>query len=995
MKNKFLSLSIHTHLVILMFLLTLPFMILIVHSGIVQRSEAIENAKKESLKFISIIAGEQQSMVSGVEQLVMALSFLPELQSRNVEATDTILVDLMKKNPQYTNIAVMDKDGWVWGTAAAFTGKLSLGDRKYFKDAVRTGEFSSGEFTIGRISGKPIINFGYPVKDRSNRLIAVIGAAFDLEYIRHNFKKMNLPAGSSFSVMDRTGITLYTDLSDNRSGRLAEKHDSDIQIFNKMKDGPDEGTFEAVGNEGTPLFIAYKKIGLPNESEPYLYIRSSIPRNSAASGANAAMIKNLAVLISFSLVWLLLSWFIGKLIILNPIRLLRTASQQLAAGADVVNVSSIVRGGEFGELALAFDHMAETLVQREAAKNAAETALRESEGKFRDLAEKSLVGINLVQDGLIKYVNETCADMVEYRVDEIIDKMTVKDVIHPDDLPLAEENIRRHMSGEMKSARYELRICAKSGKIKYTESFSSATQYRGKLAIITSVLDITDRKKAEDELRRLSTAVEQAAEEVIITDTEGVIQYVNPAFEKITGYTREDVIGRTPRVLKSGVHDADFYKVLWGTIQGGHVWTGRITNRKQDGKLIQEDATITPLFDSALQIIGYVSLKKDVTEEVKLEAQFFHAQKMEAVGTLAAGIAHDFNNILSSILGHATLLQFDLSPDHPHYKRLQDIESQVMSGASLTRHLLGFARGGKYEVKPTDLNKFVEKSSEMFGRTEKGISIKKTFQQGIWTVAVDQGQIEQVLLNIFINAAHAMSGEGNIYLETKNVELREADVRPHGVKTGRYVKLSVTDTGKGMDKATLERIFDPFFTTKDPGKGTGLGLASAYGIIKNHGGFITVYSEPDKGSTFCINLPASESEAESIYDDKQIDLTLRGRETILAVDDEKGNLSLTKQILENLGYRVFTAESGQEAIAIFKESGKDIDLIILDMIMPGMSGRKVFDTLRAMAPAAKILLSSGYSINGEAQQLMDQGCNGFIQKPFRIQELSKKIREVL
>jgi CheY-like chemotaxis protein len=283
----------------------------------------------------------------------------------------------------------------------------------------------------------------------------------------------------------------------------------------------------------------------------------------------------------------------------------------------------------------------------------------------------------------------------------------------------------------------------------------------------------------------------------------------------------------------------------------------------------------------------------------------------------------------------------------------------------------------------------------MFGRTEKGISIKKTFQQGIWTVAVDQGQIEQVLLNIFINAAHAMSGEGNIYLETKNVELREADVRPHGVKTGRYVKLSVTDTGKGMDKATLERIFDPFFTTKDPGKGTGLGLASAYGIIKNHGGFITVYSEPDKGSTFCINLPASESEAESIYDDKQIDLTLRGRETILAVDDEKGNLSLTKQILENLGYRVFTAESGQEAIAIFKESGKDIDLIILDMIMPGMSGRKVFDTLRAMAPAAKILLSSGYSINGEAQQLMDQGCNGFIQKPFRIQELSKKIREVL
>ncbi len=352
---------------------------------------------------------------------------------------------------------------------------------------------------------------------------------------------------------------------------------------------------------------------------------------------------------------------------------------------------------------------------------------------------------------------------------------------------------------------------------------------------------------------------------------------------------------------------------------------------------------------------------------------------MEAVGTLAAGIAHDFNNILSVILGHTSLMQFELNPDHPHYnKRLEDIEGQVMSGAGLTRQLLGFARGGKYEVKPTDLNEFVEKNSAMFGRTEKRISINTVFQQDIWTVAVDQGQIEQVLMNIFINAAQAMSGEGNIYLETQNIELSDADVRLHGVKTGRYVKLSVTDTGVGMDKDTVDRIFEPFFTTKSPGKGTGLGLASAYGIIKNHEGFITVYSESGKGSTFCIYLPASG--AGSTSDDRQAALILRGQETILVVDDEKVNVPVTKQLLKNLGYRVFTAASGQEAIALFMEKGKDIDLIILYMIMPGMSGRKVFETLRAMSPSVKIILSSGYSINGEAQQLMDQGCNGFIQK---------------
>lgn len=383
-----------------------------------------------------------------------------------------------------------------------------------------------------------------------------------------------------------------------------------------------------------------------------------------------------------------------------------------------------------------------------------------------------------------------------------------------------------------------------------------------------------------------------------------------------------------------------------------------------------------------------------MTEEVKLEAQLFRAQKMEAVGTLAAGIAHDFNNILSGIQGHVTLMQFDLTPDHQHYQRLQSVESQVMSGANLTRQLLGFAQGGKYEVKPTNLNQLLEKISEMFGRTNKGISITRKLQEGILNIEADQGQIEQVLLNLFINASQAMSEEGNIYLETWNLELRDADVKPYGVHAGRYVKISVTDTGIGIAKDTLDRVFEPFFTTKGPGKGTGLGLASAYGIIKNHGGFITVYSEPGKGSSFSICLPVSETTGD-MDEDKQPDLILRGHETILIVDDEHFDVTLTKEILENLGYRVFTAGSGQEAVAVFMDKREQIDLVILDMIMPGMGGRKTFNALKAINPDIKILLASGYSLNGEAQKLLNQGCDGFIQKPFRIQELSTKIRDVL
>jgi two-component system, cell cycle sensor histidine kinase and response regulator CckA len=296
MISKFLSLPIRIHLVILISLLAFPFIILIIYSGIVERSEAINNAKQESLKFVSIIATEQQSLVAGIEQLVTALSFIPELQSRNITATNDLLVDLLRKNPQLTNIAVMDKTGLIWGTAAPFAGKVSLGDRKYFIDAVRTGKFSSGEYTIGRISKKPIINFGYPVKDRSNRLIAVIGIAIDLEYIQRNFKKMNLPLGSSFSILDHKGVILNKDREDDLSERPAKNRNTRKDIFNDMKDGADEGTFEAMGNDGNFSLFAYKKISLTTESKPYLYICSNIPRYAATSRANAAMFKNMAAL---------------------------------------------------------------------------------------------------------------------------------------------------------------------------------------------------------------------------------------------------------------------------------------------------------------------------------------------------------------------------------------------------------------------------------------------------------------------------------------------------------------------------------------------------------------------------------------------------------------------------------------------------------------------------------------------------------------------------
>jgi two-component system cell cycle sensor histidine kinase/response regulator CckA len=390
---------------------------------------------------------------------------------------------------------------------------------------------------------------------------------------------------------------------------------------------------------------------------------------------------------------------------------------------------------------------------------------------------------------------------------------------------------------------------------------------------------------------------------------------------------------------------------------------------------------------------GFLVFLRDVTEKKRMEAELIQAQKMEAIGTLAGGIAHDFNNILMGILGYTSLMLLNTEPDNTSHERLKSIEHLVESGADLTKQLLGFARGGKYEVKPTDVNELVRRSSEIFGRTKKEITIHRNYQKDLYIADVDRGQIEQVLLNLFVNAWQAMPGGGDLYLETSNVTLDEIYTRLHSINPGNYVKISVTDNGTGMDQATQRRIFEPFFTTKGMGLGTGLGLASAYGIIKNHGGIINVYSEVGRGTTFTIYLPAS---TRAIFEEKIIPAEAKkSTESVLIVDDQDMILAVARDMLKALGYKVFTAQGGKEALAIYNENKKSIDVVILDMIMPSMSGGETFDKLKAINPNVKVILSSGYSINGQATEIMQRGCNGFIQKPFNIKELSQKIREVL
>ena len=513
--------------------------------------------------------------------------------------------------------------------------------------------------------------------------------------------------------------------------------------------------------------------------------------------------------------------------------------------------------------------------------------------------------------------------------------------------------------------------------------------------LLTTVENALERKRAEEALQKSEekyrSLFEDSRDAVVITNREGKLVDVNQAWLDLYGYTRGEIADLNVGQLYASPDDQSRFQE--GIEQKGFVRDYEFKARKKDETEMDCLITATVRRADDESILGYQGIIRDITEKKRLEAQFQQAQKMQAMGTLAGGIAHDFNNLLMGIQGNASLALLDKTSTHPDYERLKNIEQSVKSGGELTKQLLGFARAGRYEIRSTDLNELIRRSSNMFARTKKEITIHIRYQERIWPVEIDQGQIEQVLLNLYVNAWQAMPGGGELYLETENVTLKKKYVKPFDLKPGRYVKISIADTGIGMDKATQQRIFDPFFTTKEMGRGTGLGLASVYGIIKNHDGIINVYSEKGEGSTFTVYLAASEKEV--IKEEELPEEVLKGEETVLLVDDEDVIIDVGEEILRELGYNVLIARGGKEAVEIYSRNKDKIDIVILDVIMPEMGGGETYDRMKKMNPDIKVLLLSGYSIDGQAEEILQRGCNGFIQKPFNVSKLSQTMREIL
>jgi PAS domain S-box-containing protein len=515
----------------------------------------------------------------------------------------------------------------------------------------------------------------------------------------------------------------------------------------------------------------------------------------------------------------------------------------------------------------------------------------------------------------------------------------------------------------------------------------------GMCAMIT---EITARKSVEEQLAisrdRLSRAeiISRSGNWEFDMETKDV--FMSPGARRIFGVgngalTIPAMKGIPLPECRQALNDA-----LQGLIRDGRPYDVEFKIRRPDTAEVVDIRSVAEYDSDRNVVFGII---QDITDRKELESQLLQARKLEAIGTLAGGIAHDFNNILMGIQGYASLMMSEKMKHagHPDLERLKSIEEQVKSASNLTRQRLGFARAGGYEIRPADMNEIVRETSAMFHRTRKELTIREEYERQPWTVEVDRGQIEQVLLNLYLNAWHAMPAGGEIRLTTANAVIDGSFAALHDIPPGKYVRVGIADTGMGMEEETMKRIFDPFFTTKEMGRGTGLGLAMVYGIMKGHKGLVDVRSKPGQGATFTLYFPASDKKV--LRERRASSKALRGSETILLVDDESTVLRVTSRMLESLGYTVHGMNGGSDAVSFLKDGGCAVDLVLLDMVMPGMSGGETFDRIREMNPSVKVILSSGYSMDSEARMIMDKGCAGFIQKPYNIALLSRKIREVL
>jgi len=622
---------------------------------------------------------------------------------------------------------------------------------------------------------------------------------------------------------------------------------------------------------------------------------------------------------------------------------------------------------------------------------------RESEQRYRSLLDNAPDGVFVQTKERIAYVNREMLQILRAERPEQLIGQPVLNLVAPEWRKIVKERMQRMnttAAGPLPMIEEEyLRV--DNSRVAVEVSAVPAV-FDGDRGALVFVRDMTDRKRMDEKVRQLSRAVEQSPVSIVITNKDGNIEYVNRKFTEVTGYSFSEAIGKNPRILKSGELPPELYQRMWECIRDGQEWRGEFHNRKKNGELFWELSVISPIFNAAGAITHYLAVKEDITERKQLEEQLRQSQKMEAFGQLAGGIAHDFNNLLTIIQGNVSLLQEPSNPDQAG--GLVEIAKAAERAANLTRQLLTFSRRQLFQPKPLDLNEIVANTSKMLQRIiGEHIGLETHFAPGGAPIKADRTMMEQILINLAVNSRDAMPKGGCLVIQTAVVVVSEADAEANPkARPGSFIRLKITDTGCGMAPETIERIFEPFFTTKEVGKGTGLGLATVFGIVAQHHGWIEVESKLNRGTSFHIYVPRlAESEKSQTEFLRPPDVR-GGNETILLVEDEAPVRSLARTVLEQKGYRIIEADSGLSALELWQQHRDAIDLLLTDMVMPGgISGQELAGRLLSEKPGLKVVYNSGYTdeMLGENSPLRDNP--NFMEKPFGPHKLLKQVRDCL